>query len=91
VLSLELAPPENQGLIKVLLTLSTTEDGFGRVDPDHVTYGFQKGAAVVLVSGCHFGDCHYIDANHHTAKRIERLDANWSARESAPSACTWNG
>ncbi len=45
----------------------------GRVDPDHVTYGFQKGAAVVLVSGCHFGDCHYIDANHHTAKRIERL------------------
>ena len=45
----------------------------GRVDPDHVTYSFQKGAAVVLVSGCHFGDCHYIDANHHTAKRIERL------------------
>ena len=45
----------------------------GRVDPDFVTYGFEKGAAVVLVSGCHFGDCHYIDANHHTAKRIERL------------------
>jgi heterodisulfide reductase subunit A len=45
----------------------------GRVDPDFVSYGFQKGAAVVLVSGCHFGDCHYIDANHHTAKRIERL------------------
>ena len=45
----------------------------GRVDPDFVTYAFEKGAAVVLVSGCHFGDCHYIDANHHTAKRIERL------------------
>jgi heterodisulfide reductase subunit A len=45
----------------------------GRVDPDWVMYGFQKGAAVVLVSGCHFGDCHYIDANHHTAQRIERL------------------
>jgi heterodisulfide reductase subunit A len=45
----------------------------GRVDPDFVLYSFQKGAAVVLVSGCHFGDCHYIDANHHTAKRIERL------------------
>jgi heterodisulfide reductase subunit A len=45
----------------------------GRVDPDWVLYGFQKGAAVVLVSGCHFGDCHYIDANHHTAKRVERL------------------
>jgi heterodisulfide reductase subunit A len=45
----------------------------GRVDPDFVTYGFEKGAAVVLVSGCHFGDCHYIEANHYTAKRIERL------------------
>jgi heterodisulfide reductase subunit A len=45
----------------------------GRVDPDFVLYAFRKGAAVVLVSGCHFGDCHYIDANHHTAKRVERL------------------
>ena len=45
----------------------------GRVDPNHVLRGFEKGAAAVLVSGCHFGDCHYIDANHHTAKRVERL------------------
>ena len=45
----------------------------GRVDPDHVLYGFEKGAAVVLVSGCHFGDCHYIDANHWTKKRVEKL------------------
>ena len=22
--------------------------------------------------GCHFGDCHYIDANHWTKKRVER-------------------
>ena len=33
----------------------------------------KKGAPVVLVSGCHFGDCHYIDANHWTAKRVEKL------------------
>ncbi len=45
----------------------------GRVDPKFVTRGFEKGAAAVLVSGCHFGDCHYLDANHHTAKRVERL------------------
>ncbi len=45
----------------------------GRVDPEFVKYGFRKGAAAVLVSGCHIGDCHYIDANHHTVKRIERL------------------
>ncbi len=45
----------------------------GRVDKDFVLHAFRKGAPVVLVSGCHFGDCHYIDANHWTAKRIEKL------------------
>jgi heterodisulfide reductase subunit A len=45
----------------------------GRVDNKFVIHAFKKGAPVVLVSGCHFGDCHYIDANHWTAKRIEKL------------------
>jgi heterodisulfide reductase subunit A len=45
----------------------------GRVDPEMVLHAFRKGAAVVLVSGCHFGDCHYLDANHETDKRIRRL------------------
>jgi heterodisulfide reductase subunit A len=45
----------------------------GRVDPDYVLRAFRKGVAVVLVSGCHFGDCHYLDANHETARRIKRL------------------
>ncbi len=45
----------------------------GRVDSKFVLHAFKKGAPVVLVSGCHFGDCHYIDANHWTAKRIEKL------------------
>ena len=45
----------------------------GRVDSKFVLHAFRKGAPVVLVSGCHFGDCHYIDANHWTAKRIEKL------------------
>jgi heterodisulfide reductase subunit A len=45
----------------------------GRVDSEFVLHAFRKGAPVVLVSGCHFGDCHYIDANHWTAKRIETL------------------
>jgi len=45
----------------------------GRVDNKFVIHAFLKGAPVVLVSGCHFGDCHYIDANHWTAKRVEKL------------------
>jgi heterodisulfide reductase subunit A len=45
----------------------------GRVDPDFVLRAFEKGAAMVLVSGCHYADCHYIDANRQTVKRVDRL------------------
>jgi len=45
----------------------------GRVDKKFIWYAFLKGAPVVLVSGCHIGDCHYIDANHWTLKRIQKL------------------
>jgi heterodisulfide reductase subunit A2 len=45
----------------------------GRVSEDFVMFAFEKGAPIVLVSGCHIGDCHYINANHQTQKRVERL------------------
>ena len=45
----------------------------GRVSPKFVEYAFARGAAAVLVAGCHPGDCHYINANYHTQRRIERL------------------
>jgi heterodisulfide reductase subunit A len=45
----------------------------GRVDKKHVLHAFAKGAPVVLVSGCHYVDCHYIDANRWTQKRVEKL------------------
>ncbi len=45
----------------------------GRVDEEFVLHAFRKGAPVVLVSGCHFADCHYIDANRQTVKRVEKL------------------
>jgi len=45
----------------------------GRVDEDFIYHAFEKGAPVVLVSGCHIGDCHYIDANHWTEKRVEKV------------------
>lgn len=44
-----------------------------RVAEDFVLYAFMKGAPVVLVSGCHFADCHYINANRQTVKRVYRL------------------
>ena len=45
----------------------------GRVNPEFVWYAFQKGAPVVLVSGCHYVDCHYLDANRSTVRRIDGL------------------
>ncbi len=45
----------------------------GRISQDFVLRAFANGAPVVLVSGCHFADCHYIDANHQTKKRVEKL------------------
>jgi heterodisulfide reductase subunit A len=45
----------------------------GRVAAKFVERAFARGAGAVLVAGCHIGDCHYINANHQTKKRVERL------------------
>jgi heterodisulfide reductase subunit A len=45
----------------------------GRVSMGFVRYAFARGAGAVLVSGCHPADCHYINANMNTEKRVKRL------------------
>jgi len=45
----------------------------GRVDEKFIWYAFEKGAPIVLVSGCHIGDCHYINANLWTEKRVAKV------------------
>jgi heterodisulfide reductase subunit A len=50
----------------------------GRVATKFVERAFRNGAAAVLVAGCHLNDCHYINANYQTKKRVERL---WSKFE----------
>jgi heterodisulfide reductase subunit A2 len=57
--------PANVRLIRTMCS--------GRVDEKFIWHAFENGAPVVLVSGCHIGDCHYIDANHWTEKRIARV------------------
>jgi heterodisulfide reductase subunit A len=47
----------------------------GRVDQKFIFHAFKLGAPMVLVSGCHFSDCHYINAVHWTQKRMDRV---WS-------------
>ncbi|MEE9465481.1 MAG: hydrogenase iron-sulfur subunit [Candidatus Neomarinimicrobiota bacterium] len=45
----------------------------GRVDSSFILHAFEQGAPIVLVSGCHYVDCHYIDANRWTQKRVDKL------------------
>jgi heterodisulfide reductase subunit A len=57
--------PARQVLIRTMCS--------GRVAEEFVLKAFELGAPVVLVSGCHFADCHYLNANRHTQRRVERL------------------
>ena len=41
-----------------------------RVDPALILKAFLMGADGVLVAGCHLGDCHYVEGNYMTEKRI---------------------
>jgi heterodisulfide reductase subunit A len=43
----------------------------GRVSEDFVFHAFEKGAGAVLLTGCHPGDCHYINANAQTERRFK--------------------
>lgn len=54
------------------------------MDEAFIWHAFRKGAPVILVSGCHIGDCHYIDANHWTEKRIKKVRAKMEKRGIRP-------
>lgn len=45
----------------------------GRVSPLFVLKALSVGADGVLVLGCHPGDCHYIEGNYKTLRRIPLL------------------
>jgi heterodisulfide reductase subunit A len=57
--------PPNVRLIRTMCS--------GRVDESFIWDGFARGAPIILVSGCHIGDCHYINANQWTVKRIDKI------------------
>ncbi len=45
----------------------------GRLDPQFVLVAFAKGADGVLIGGCHPGDCHYVEGNYKTLRRMHLL------------------
>lgn len=44
-----------------------------RLNPFLVLKALEKGADGILVSGCHPGDCHYIDGNYYARRRFVML------------------
>ena len=45
----------------------------GRIDPQFILAAFAHGADGVLIGGCHPGDCHYIEGNYKTMRRVQLL------------------
>ncbi|MBW2207475.1 MAG: hydrogenase iron-sulfur subunit [Deltaproteobacteria bacterium] len=57
--------PSNVRMIRMMCT--------GMVDPKYVIKALLEGADAVLISGCHPGDCHYINGNYKARRRVKLL------------------
>jgi len=45
----------------------------GRLDPTFVLKALSSGADGVLITGCHPGECHYIEQNYKALRRVHLL------------------
>jgi F420-non-reducing hydrogenase iron-sulfur subunit len=57
--------PPNVRLIRLMCS--------GRLDPTFVLKAFAEGADAVMISGCHPGECHYIEQNIKALRRFQLL------------------
>ena len=63
----------------------------GRVDAAWVQRALEMKAAAVLIMGCEFPTCHYIDGNYKAEKRVERM-VKALAKKGLPAErvrCVW--
>jgi F420-non-reducing hydrogenase iron-sulfur subunit len=57
--------PPNVRLIRMMCS--------GRLDPTFVMKAFASGADGVLITGCHPGECHYLEQNYKMLRRFHLL------------------
>ncbi len=57
--------PPNVRLIRLMCS--------GRLDPTFVLKALAGGADGVMITGCHPGDCHYLDQNYKAMRRFQLL------------------
>ena len=70
--------PPNVRLIRLMCS--------GRIDPQFVFKAFAEGADGVMMTGCHPGDCHYLEQNYKTMRRyllLRRALVKWVSNRSA--------
>jgi F420-non-reducing hydrogenase iron-sulfur subunit len=58
--------PANVQVVRVMCS--------GRMEPQFILKAFKEGADGVMVCGCHFGDCHYMEGNCKAARRMALLE-----------------
>ena len=57
--------PPNVRLIRLMCS--------GRLDPTFVLKALANGADGVMITGCHPGDCHYLEQNYKAMRRFQLL------------------
>ncbi len=57
--------PPNVRLIRLMCS--------GRIDPTFILKSLSGGADGVLITGCHPGECHYLEQNYKALRRIKLL------------------
>ena len=57
--------PPNIRLIRLMCS--------GRLDPTFVMKAFANGADGVMITGCHPGECHYLEQNYKALRRYQLL------------------
>ncbi len=57
--------PSNVRIVRIMCT--------GALDPIYVVKPLLEGADGVLISGCHPGDCHYVNGNKKARRRVATL------------------
>ena len=57
--------PHNIRLIRLMCS--------GRLDPSFVLKALANGADGVLITGCHPGECHYLEQNYKAMRRVKLL------------------
>ena len=57
--------PPNVRLVRLMCS--------GRLDPTFIIKALSGGADAVLISGCHPGECHYIEQNYKALRRYHLL------------------